>query len=1009
MKTLLTTLFIFIFIQSSFTQTPFLRRYTVDDGLPSSHVYRVFQDSEGFLWICTDRGLSRFDGYRFENFTTKNGLPYNDIWDIVEDNHKRLWFASYAHSIVYYDMKKHEFEVIPVSEKLPEFTNQKIYGFSFKSKNEVLAFGLPSIQINPTSKKIERSELIVERYNEDIIKLFERNQKSNIMYLASTLFPSNYRYLSTQKPYLPINLIPQNDILKDVIFIDKLNTFYSTQKSVNLLKNGKLYSKNISLLSTFSNDEVTRLDRFKKQSLLVFTKFETFVIDSNFNRLHKFDFLNNYKVNSVLFDNEDNLWLCTKDKGLLLLTKEAQDSYILLELENYAIKDILADKNKNIWLGTNTGSIFKISDNKLFKIKINQSSNLPIRNMSIGQSGKIFVVWESGELGIINNTNFINQKKIDPVIYEFVQPINRIGKRRMIIKNNIDSQKAVVIIFKEIYPKGTAEINGEFIIGTSNNVNKLGFDGKEAFLESYLYRIRGLALANDSRDNIWVGSSSGLWVANRNIAKNEKTKKIEGLNIAINDLITDDKDNVWLGTDGLGVKRYKNDKFLTIKGISDKIVNSLFYEKTKNRIWAATNEGVYAITEIGEDDYTVNKISLTQGLPTLEVHSVYADGDKLYAGTNNSLAVIDLKTYFEKQKDTKTKAPIIIKNIRINSKDTTKLATYNLDYRQNSIDIDFVALSYKSDKNIRYEYKLVSENTKNEWQEVNETRISFAFLASGDYKFYLKAFDIEGNESVLAKPINFNIAPPFWQTWWFRFLLLILGVGSFVLGFDIYRIRIKSESEISKKFAELELQALQSQMNPHFVFNALSSIQNYVLNKDTHTANEYLTNFSKLIRLFLESSRNRYIAISDEKVLLEKYIQLEQIRFNNKFDYQLKELNFIEPTYEIPSMLIQPFVENAINHGLVYKETKGQLSVTFEEKDNIFICIVEDDGIGRAKAKEIRTKTLKAYKSRATEIIEERLRTLKLVDGTDVTIDIIDKNEPESMGTRVEIKILLNK
>ncbi len=437
------------------------------------------------------------------------------------------------------------------------------------------------------------------------------------------------------------------------------------------------------------------------------------------------------------------------------------------------------------------------------------------------------------------------------------------------------------------------------------------------------------------------------------------------------------------------VIRYKDDKVLNIKELSGKIVNSLFFEKSKKRIWAATNEGVYAITEKAKDTYIVNKISLTQGLPTLEVHAVFAEGDKLYAGTNNSLAVIDLKTFFEKENEIKEKTPLVIKSIKINGKDTTRLQNYDLSYTKNSFEIDFVELSFKSDKNIQYEYKLVSNDANNQWQTTNETRLSFAFLSAGKYDFFLKAFDIEGNETLLEKPIRFVINPPYWQTWWFRVALALSTIGFIGYAFKVYRKRAEKDLEISKKFAELELQALQSQMNPHFVFNALSSIQSFILNKDTNAANDYLTNFSKLIRLFLESSRNRYISIFDEKILLENYIQLEQARFKDKFSYEIKE--------------------NAINHGLVYKETKGHLMVSFEKIDDIIVCIIEDDGIGREKAKEIRTKSLKAYKSRATEIIDERLKTLKIVDGTEVTVNIIDIYHQKTgiTGTKVEIKILI--
>lgn len=998
-------LFIVIYLLfgwSLMAQTPFLRRYTVDDGLPSSNIYRAFQDSEGFIWICTDRGLSRFDGYRFENFTTKNGLPYNDIWDIVEDKNKRLWLASYAFAISYYDMKKQSFEVTYTS-KLPAYSNQKIAGYFFNSKDDVSVFTNPILKFNPLSKTINPTTLPII----DFYATIKKGSNYIEPFSLPDVFPYNYRYMVGRKPYFPSEVIRSKMPIINIIFINEKQTFYSNKTELHFLSNNTDRGVNINTLSKFPNSEVVRIDRFGEESLLVFATNEVFMVDKNLQRLHQFDYLNDYKINSVFFDKESNLWLCTKDKGLLLLTKEAQNSFVISNLDNYAIKCMAYDKTNLLWLGTNTGDIYTILQNKATKVNLNNISKVPVRNIATTSNNEIMVIWESGDLGIFPANIAYSTHTLYPKIFKFKVDEDR-KKTFFQLENNRKYHENHGLIIKSIPSKRVIENNGSLLIGLSYGMRKVVVNKNVLTLETMLYNVRSLAMVGDT-ENLWIGSSNGLWLAKKENFNSKIGKKIKAINATINDLVMDDKGYVWAGTDGYGVIRYKNDKVLNINELTGKIVNSLFFEKTKKRIWAATNEGVYAITDNGNDNYDVNKISLTQGLPTLEVHTVFAKEDKLYAGTNNSLAVIDLKTFFEKENKKKEKTSLVIKSIKINGKDTTRLQNYDLSYTKNSIEIDFVELSFKSDKNIQYEYKLATEDANNQWQTTNETRLSFAFLSPGKYEFFLKAFDIEGNETSLEIPIRFVINPPYWQTWWFRLMLSLLLLGAITYAFILYRKRAEKEVEISKKFAELELQALQSQMNPHFVFNALSSIQSFILNKDTNAANEYLTNFSKLIRLFLESSRNRYISIFDEKILLENYIQLEQARFKNKFSYEIRENNFIEPTFEIPSMLIQPFVENAINHGLVYKETKGYLLVSFEKIDDTLICIVEDDGIGRLKAKEIRTKSLKAYKSRATEIIDERLKTLKIVDGTEVEVNIIDIYHPNTgiSGTKVEIKILI--
>lgn len=221
--------------------------------------------------------------------------------------------------------------------------------------------------------------------------------------------------------------------------------------------------------------------------------------------------------------------------------------------------------------------------------------------------------------------------------------------------------------------------------------------------------------------------------------------------------------------------------------------------------------------------------------------------------------------------------------------------------------------------------------------------------------------------------------------------------------------RIKKQDKIlnSKKFAELEMKALQSQMNPHFIFNALQAIQDFVAGKDERSANKYMANFSKLMRLFLESSKEKYLTLEEELELLGLYVELEQLRFDPPFDYQLDCPESIDwGTLQIPSMLLQPFVENAINHGLKYKKGQGFVKIEIredKEKDQLLIQII-DNGVGIKKAKEIKQQSTKSYKSRSMDIIEERLKTIQFVDDIEIGIAVNDRIENNQVqGTIVEI------
>jgi PAS domain S-box-containing protein len=215
----------------------------------------------------------------------------------------------------------------------------------------------------------------------------------------------------------------------------------------------------------------------------------------------------------------------------------------------------------------------------------------------------------------------------------------------------------------------------------------------------------------------------------------------------------------------------------------------------------------------------------------------------------------------------------------------------------------------------------------------------------------------------------------------------------------------KQETEIAQNaYSELELRALQMQMNPHFIFNALNSIQSYIINKDEQMANFYLTKFAALIRQFLDSSRSKYISIDEEIANLKLYVEIEKLRFDNKFDYVFELDPKINKYNEIPTMLLQPFIENAINHGLRYKATKGFLRISFKDIDNRIVVRIEDNGVGRKAAEKIKSLSSQGYKSQGLKITTHRIENYNKLNLENIEYKISDLLEnSENLGTLVEI------
>ena len=228
----------------------------------------------------------------------------------------------------------------------------------------------------------------------------------------------------------------------------------------------------------------------------------------------------------------------------------------------------------------------------------------------------------------------------------------------------------------------------------------------------------------------------------------------------------------------------------------------------------------------------------------------------------------------------------------------------------------------------------------------------------------------------------------------------------------IAQIRRKEamKADFDRKLANVELNALRAQMNPHFIFNCLNSIDYYILKNDTEKASDYLNRFSRLIRLILQNSRSEYVNLKDELESLRLYIEMESLRFEQQFDYEVKisrGLNIEE--VEIPPMLLQPYVENAIWHGLVQKEGRGRLDLAITRQNGTLFCVIEDNGIGREEAQRLKSKTATRRKSMGMAITQDRISMINKLYKADASVEVIDLKDDEgrALGTRVELRIPL--
>jgi anti-sigma regulatory factor (Ser/Thr protein kinase) len=330
-----------------------------------------------------------------------------------------------------------------------------------------------------------------------------------------------------------------------------------------------------------------------------------------------------------------------------------------------------------------------------------------------------------------------------------------------------------------------------------------------------------------------------------------------------------------------------------------------------------------------------------------------------------------------------------------------------LDEREKTIAFTLTTPGNYSDASTEFTYRL--EGYEKDWQYLTGgTMVRYTNLPRGNYRFLFRARIgqqdwLEGRPLVVEKEIAF-----FMQPWFYATLGFILAGFIFL----IYRLRVqrirneeKLKTEFNKRIADTEMAVLRSQMNPHFMFNSLNSIKYYILNEETDHANKYLTKFSKLMRLVLKNSQSRLVNLSEELEALKLYIELESLRFKEDFKYEINvDVQIDQDDTYVPPLIIQPYVENAIWHGLLQKDAPGNLEVSIDRKNGMIHVQVTDDGIGREAAEALRSKSA-TKKSFGTRITRDRITLVREIIGVDasvVTDDLRDSNGKPS-GTRVVI------
>ncbi|MFI5186867.1 MAG: histidine kinase, partial [Chitinophagales bacterium] len=482
----------------------------------------------------------------------------------------------------------------------------------------------------------------------------------------------------------------------------------------------------------------------------------------------------------------------------------------------------------------------------------------------------------------------------------------------------------------------------------------------------------------------------------------------------------------WIYNNGTGISRYhwnshslpqKDLEITTSNGLPNNIVNSICIDKY-NRVWAVTPSGVLLIRldSTGNNQHSIYNISypLEIDLDNLEYAELLSASDgSVWLSKPSEIYRFDPGNIFLKSSIPSAS----IESIRVFSSSGKILDKFkslqhfwieptrpSLSYNENNLQINFIGISFENYQGLQYSFKL--NGLDSNWsQPERNTSVTYVKLSPGHYTFYIRAKNTASDWSAPAS-FSFFIKTPFWETWWFRLMVIVAASGLIVFIFRYRLKQLKTRSEMQNQIREMEMKALKAQMNPHFIHNALNSIQSLIINNRSSEASHYISKFAKLLRQVLENADKNLISLDKELYSLQLYVDLEKLRMNMDVDYSEQvEENILTSEIKIPPLILQPFVENALWHGLSYKEGNKKIVVSITEKDDWIICEITDNGIGRKKAAESLKPFPEGSFSKAVNITNRRLSDFNQSPNKE-PISFIDLEENGKVtGTTVIVRI----
>jgi len=966
------------FIAPGYTQ---YTQYTSKDGLASSEIHCIYQDRDGFIWIGTDQGLCHFDSEKWTVFTSIDGLPDNMVTQIQEDEKGDLWLQGLNGTIFRLDRMTHDIFVPAFNEALDNmFPKSRLHEWHINAEGTgyLSIYEVGTYQNWTSGAQDVRHNHFLRIENFQIEEHLSFGAYDYQFFRYSTGGNELWAY---NRAHEPSSSTFSKELSNEVVGFGSELILPGFSSGISLSGSLQFFQPDEYRMLLAINNWLIEFD-LEANKILSKTKHPADIIE-------------------VFKDKKGNLYLGYKNQMGFKYYENAHlgDSGEAF-LMGTTVTSFFEDGDSALWVGTSESGLLRFSRSPFLPVKAPEES-LPITRLhTVG--GRTFVIG--------NNTNGYE------VVYEKGKPsLKLIAREQKLLRDISDiwcrndscilsyfSKPTVVSVdsqgqhllkpIAKTRPKAMVPMGKGKTLGYSSGLGYSIHDLHsltDIYVSSRDYTFfRANCALELSNGSMVIGSDAGIKLVGDSTATNIFSEALS--NYFIYDLKEDHNGYLWAATKGNGLCRIhiETGSFTVVSTEQGLPLNSIYdLEIAEGVIFGATNGGLFAIKNAEKEpgNERVEVWTQANGLPSSDLQELAHTSQHLLINSAGQLVAIKLKELIKP----KTGDKIFLRNVTVNEGKRTVDELNQLSADENNIRIKYQAFHYGQKKFSSW-YKIKASD---KWTKTNNTELNLIDLNPGSYDIMVSPIpeDIPGK----TMKLSFEIAPPFTKT--LGFLILVVA-GSLVL-FSLAFWIILSRERLSRKLVVSQQQALTSQMNPHFIFNALNSVQYFIGEGSKKLAQSYLGEFAVLMRQVLDSSRSGQISLEQEIASLKTYMELERLRFEEHYDFSIDIDAKTEEMVDgivLPSMVVQPYVENAILHGLRPMEGGGHLLLQFGIVDDLLKIVIKDNGVGRKAASE--RKESKEHTSHGMNITTERIDLLNKRLKQKISITVFDL---EPAGTEV--------